>query len=290
MKVPYIYSSSAVHVRKFDAMAKLKDIVHYELSHGRVLCMLNEPVVSDDKGKVTCKKCLNKLKMPTRLREIPKRKTSVRHLKPGKNTVEEVTIMNIGELRQLINETYSNLCEAFEGDDLYLTQDDAIDMISNIDGDEVTDQNIIDEETFEVYLKAGQSFHESPWSPDHKLDARKAEKDEEYANRAGAGQSYWSKESLDEPEDDDEWATSQHNAADTLNKLAKEYAENWTHFRAENSDLDPDAAAPDAAEGFFDQYPDWKEWARALGMSKFDVKSYVADEVYEAMLTGKASI
>jgi hypothetical protein len=71
-----------------------------------------------------------------------------------------------------------------------------------------------------------------------------------------------------------------------FNAAVKRFAKNWSHFTKEMPDTAPEDAAGDAAEGFFYEYPKWQEWARALQMSKQDVKSAVADWVYDAMTKG----
>ena len=62
--------------------------VHYEPAPGRVLCMMNEPLVTTNKHEVTCKRCLAKLRHGVRKRDVKPgmRKMFVRHLRKGKDT------------------------------------------------------------------------------------------------------------------------------------------------------------------------------------------------------------
>ena len=71
-----------------------------------------------------------------------------------------------------------------------------------------------------------------------------------------------------------------------LNKLTasiKRYAKNWTNFTTESPDVDPQDAAPDAAQGFFYEEPNWKKWADAMGIKKYEVKEMCAEYIHDAM-------
>lgn len=72
-------------------------------------------------------------------------------------------------------------------------------------------------------------------------------------------------------------------AKKAFDKALKKYASNWTDFNDDQPDNDPQGAALDAAEGFFYEFPQWKEWAKALGHSRSIMQEIVADHVYEAM-------
>lgn len=57
------------------------DTIHYELGPGKVLCMQTDPTVTRDRFRVTCKRCLRKLKKGIRQRDLSGGvKTQVRHL------------------------------------------------------------------------------------------------------------------------------------------------------------------------------------------------------------------
>jgi hypothetical protein len=181
-------------------------------------------------------------------------------------------------------------------DDMYMSEDDAKQFILSQDGDEVTDVDIIDEETGEVYLKAGDDFCQSPWSPDHKLDKKRADKDETYAERAGVWQDYFGPGSANYDEEDDDYE------ADSWDRYQKgreadrqawyaaveEFAGQYTDFKQEVPDVSPEDAAGDVSDNFFLFYPDWQTWARSLEMNKQSMKEALVDYVYEAMISGKA--
>lgn len=69
------------------------------------------------------------------------------------------------------------------------------------------------------------------------------------------------------------------------------FAKNWRGFMLDMPDVLPEDAAPDVAESFFFDYPEWKEWAAAMSdynypMSKTTMKEIIADRVYDEMLKG----
>ena len=71
----------------------------------------------------------------------------------------------------------------------------------------------------------------------------------------------------------------------------KKFARNWRGYTFDQPDVAPEDAAPDAAESFFWEYPQWKDWCVAMSdtyhrMTKDGMKDAVADEVYEEMLKG----
>lgn len=73
-------------------------------------------------------------------------------------------------------------------------------------------------------------------------------------------------------------------------KVRKEWEAALDEFEATWEDYDqdvpPDQAAYDAGQAFFWNYPQWKKWASALGMSKMEVEEVVADRAYEGMMKG----
>lgn len=74
-----------------------------------------------------------------------------------------------------------------------------------------------------------------------------------------------------------------------LHAAAAKFARNWRNFTLESPDVSPEDAAPDAALGFFWEYPEWKEWAAAVRpgtMTKEMVRSLVTDLVYDEMIKG----
>lgn len=78
---------------------------------------------------------------------------------------------------------------------------------------------------------------------------------------------------------------SRRAAENKFQAAVKKFAKNWTHFTQESPDVSPEDAAPDAAEGFFYEYPEWQAWSRAMDMPKDVMKSAIADYVYDAMMS-----
>lgn len=73
----------------------------------------------------------------------------------------------------------------------------------------------------------------------------------------------------------------------------KKFARNWRGFTQDQPDTQPEDAASDAAESFFWEYPEWKEWAAAMSdeftgrtMSKTAMKEIITDFVHDEMLKG----
>lgn len=168
----------------------------------------------------------------------------------------------------------------------YLSQDDAEKLIASRDGDDVASFDVIDETSGEVYVEAGQPFNVSPFSPDHKIDKMRAERDEEYAKRVDL----WDEFHKPEPEEDDDWEDPRAVAEREYREALEEFCSNYIGFAEDHaadygdSASDPSDIAPDAASGFFSEYTQWRSWARAMQMSRSDMQAMIADHVYEAMM------
>lgn len=190
--------------------------------------------------------------------------------------------------------------------DRYMSEDEAREFIGNCDGDRVSDVDIIDEETGEVYLRAGDDFRTSPWNPDHRIDPKRAQSDRVYAHRANVP---WHCPDCDARvrlgddhtciEDEvDTWESERESryqakslAEKEYHKAVAEFCEQWEDAINDlGPDLTPEEAAPDAAEGFFWQFPKWEEWAHHLGMSRMTMKEVIADYVYDAMTRGRRDL
>lgn len=185
--------------------------------------------------------------------------------------------------------------EAVRKHERYVPGADAEEMIASADGDAIVPYDIIDEETGEVYLKAGDAYNESPFSPDHRVDRQRAQRDEEYAKRVGLWDELHKPDEDDDDEEDyfDKLDREEREAQEEWREACKEYATNWQgwayeHVEEYGEDVDPDQAAQgsasDAADGFFHEYADWRRWARAMRMSRTDMKEAIADFVYDAMM------
>ena len=100
-----------------------KDTVHYELGPGKVLCMQTDPMVTSDRHRVTCKRCLRKLKKGLKQRDlsgsvktssrrheempVDKKPKVVHLLKPKKLRNEGMTIKEVREIvRSALDESW----------------------------------------------------------------------------------------------------------------------------------------------------------------------------------------
>ncbi len=188
--------------------------------------------------------------------------------------------VSVSWLKNLIREA------SVRSDEKYVSEEEAKELVLDTDGDTIAGYDVIDEDTGEIYLKAGETFDVSPWSPDHKLNKKRATKDETYARRAGVWDVFFGEEEP-EPDDAEDWFEGEQTRIRTLedayHAAVKDYASNWLSFARESPDTDPQDAAPDAAEGFFAEYPEWRDWAQALRMKRSDMKGAIADYIHDAM-------
>ena len=169
--------------------------------------------------------------------------------------------------------------EAAHDDEKYMSEDDAETFIASMDGDAIAKYSVIDEDTGEIYLEEGQPFNTSRLSPDYvNINRNKFGKRIEPVGDVE-----------EEDEEEDYWDLKEKERlaleAEYRNAL-QEFCSNWTNFQEEMPDTSPEDAASDAADGFFFQYPQWKNWARSLEMTRQSMKAAIADYVYEAMVSG----
>lgn len=186
------------------------------------------------------------------------------------------------------------VAEAMRQHERYVAESDAEEMIASADGDAIVPYDIIDEETGEVYLRAGDSYGDSPFSSDHRVDRKRAERDEAYAKRVGLWDDLHKPDEDDDEEDYfDRLDREEREAQEEWREACKEYAASWRgwayeHAEAHGEGTDPDQAAQgsaaDAADGFFHEHSEWRRWARAMQMSRTDMKSAIADFIYDAMM------
>jgi hypothetical protein len=138
-------------------------------------------------------------------------------------------------------------------------------FISSKDGTETSPDDIVDVDTGEIYLSAGEAYGSSDLHPDAdaRLSAAAAarakawEEDEEELHSDGGLQA--------------EWEAALHDFA------ANYGSDSGIPFE------DAASAAMDLADNFFHEHPEWRTWASALEMTKADMKSAVAEAVHEAM-------
>lgn len=124
--------------------------------------------------------------------------------------------------------------------------------------DDISDEDIYDEETGEIHLAVGKPAKSSPLHPGY-APQKKMQVD-------------------DETEESDVLSND-----DKLYDAIEKYADSWSDYSAGGDD-DMQGVAMDAAQEFFHLYPQWKTWASQLGYTKSDVQSMVADRIYDAML------
>lgn len=184
--------------------------------------------------------------------------------------------ITVGELKRTIREAISD-------DERYMSRDDAEKFIESQDPDDVAKFDVIDEDTGEVYIERGEPFHAS-WFHPVAVALRQKDHDEKVAAR-DAEKAQWAKE-------DEEWEDDQQRKRQELeaawHHAIDEYASQWESFVQENPGTSPEDAAPDAAEGFFSQYPQWRDWSRALDMPRHHMKEAIVDYVYNAMMMKRA--
>jgi len=186
--------------------------------------------------------------------------------------------LTLGELRRAINEVVQDSSGTRWG-----SRDELQRLIAMMDPDDVADKDWVDDESGEVVLEKGAKARSSTLHPQHAEDmdvidaARDVERAAEMA-QLDAEDAAYEEARLGERDR----LLAEYDAA------VREFAGNWTHFKSEMADVSPEDAAPDAAEGFFYAYPKWKQWARAAGIGRPEMKSTVQDFVYEAMTSGQA--
>lgn len=195
--------------------------------------------------------------------------------------------ISIGSIRSVVSEAFS--------EERYMSEDEAQKFILDMDGDEVTQEDIIDEETGEIYLKAGDAFNVSPWNPDHRIDKRRAENDEGYAHRVGVwdeyhgeDDDYWERLDREEEEGRERKHAEDAQAEEAYHAAVTEWAEGmrglWADYSYGHPDLHPQDIAFDLADSFFHTHSEWKNWARVMRMTKQQFKESLADYAYDAMM------
>lgn len=146
------------------------------------------------------------------------------------------------------------------GDDVYLPRRELLDLIAAMDPEEVAGGEYVDEDTGEVFLARGQKAGSSYVHPDYKHVKRPSR----YMD--------------DEP--DYEGVEPTGNVQNQYQTAIEMFA---ADFEGEKFD-DPEGAAMDAAEGFFVLNPEWKMWGPALGLTKSDMKSHVAELIHSNLM------
>ena len=153
--------------------------------------------------------------------------------------------------------------------------------ISEMNPNDYSDFDYVDTDTGEIYLSQGRAARSSEFHPQYEIDLAydRAKKDE--------------RDRLDDEEykkEDEEWEDKKRTDFDLMEKEYKDairrFADDWMDYSLEETGVSAEDAASDAATSFFYQFPEWKNWARQLQITKQDIHSAVTDWVYHAMTTG----
>lgn len=145
-------------------------------------------------------------------------------------------------------------------DDVYLPREEVIALIAEMDPEEVAGAEYIDEDSGEVLLAPGQKAGSSYVHPDYKHVKRPSR----YMD--------------DEP--DYEGVEPTGNVQNQYQTAIEMFAADFEGEKFDN----PEGAAMDAAEGFFVLNPEWKMWGPALGLTKSDMKSHVAELIHSNLM------
>lgn len=191
--------------------------------------------------------------------------------------------ITIRKLKSLISEALQQKDGAYWG-----TYEELDRSISAMDPDTVADRDYIDIDTGEIYLDKGQQARMSFLHPKHAEDHaayRKIQKDLDDAEyeaemaQLDAEEAQWAQEDAAE----ESRREAEINAARTeFEQAVQTFAQGALDYAGSEHEFDQ--IAMDMAENFFHTNPQWKIWSRLLGMSRDDMKSYVAEMAYEASL------
>jgi len=201
----------------------------------------------------------------------------------SKTLSESYTRITDTEMKAWKNGDWGFVSEGIQ-DPKEMTALDAAKFISSQSGDTSSPSDIIDSETGEIYLTAGELYGSSDLHPD--ADIRYADLQAKSAAAEEEEEKQWTDET-------DKWDSEKPGY---LEFAEREYLLAVHDFASEfsswSSDIDPseklDAAqdvAPDAALSFFYRYPEWTVWARQLHLSKKDIQSAVAEAIHEVIIT-----
>lgn len=146
--------------------------------------------------------------------------------------------------------------------------------ISSMDPDTIVDEDYIDDETGEIHLQKGMMAKQSMLHPDHRAwtrsqdDERRQIEDEEF--RAEYGD-----DDLDYINDELDSLDSMSDQAE-FDQAVEEFA---SSFREDNQgdEAYDEGSFYDAAENFFYNHPEWEKWSKSLGLTRQEIKTYVAD-------------
>jgi len=186
--------------------------------------------------------------------------------------------IKLSELRKIIKEVASASTGMIEQPLEQLRQ-----TISAMSPGDVATTEYVDSDSGEIYLSKGDLARDSALHPQYAEDRAELSRyrkkwSDELASDTAEDIDY------DETEDEDEQLGTA-SLYEEFQETVREFASNWSEYAEESpEDLAPEHAAHDAALGFFSDYPDWRKWADAVGMTKSEMHAAVQDSVYAAML------
>lgn len=157
-----------------------------------------------------------------------------------------------------------------------MTQGEAEAYISSQDPGTVADEDIVDSETGEVFIEKGDlwgsSFLHVSYQRKEREKLARAQIDRERKARR--------REDLTRL-----FQGRGRDAAESAWQAAlDDYVSNWGPESLEDlGGISAEAAAQDGVDSFFYEYPEWRQWAEKLDMSKADMRSILADYVYDAV-------
>ena len=177
--------------------------------------------------------------------------------------------IRVSSLRRLIS-------EAIEEGFIQLPEDEMRQVISKMDPDQVATKEYVDADTGEVYLSPGEKARSSSLHPQGRID-----RDERAAAKKASDEARWAQEDAESAaydaeqekasRDDDQHAA--HCRAQ-FDEALDEFVSNWE----DDPNLEP-GIEHDAAETFFDAYPEADDWGDAMGMSHESMLSAVMDRL-----------
>lgn len=148
---------------------------------------------------------------------------------------------------------------------LFPTRQDAINHIKHARGSDIADEDVVEDETGEVFLSAGDRYDRSELHPQYVRKNKNVLSDEEI-------------EVIDSSSDMPDDEVSSETAFDELDAAMQEFAMNFEG----DTQIEP-GDIPDCAQEFFANYPNWRAWATATGMSQREIKDAVSDAIADAV-------
>lgn len=201
----------------------------------------------------------------------------------SKNLSESYTRITDTEMKAWKNGDWGFVSEGIQ-DPKEMSATDAAQFISSQPGDTSSPSDIIDAETGEIYLTAGELYGSSDLHPD--ADVRYADFAAKSAAESDEEEKQWAAE---DAQWDDQKQSESGSAREEYDAAVQDFASGFSNYAGDYGISSEDIAdsaqdvASDAALGFFHAYPEWDTWARKLHLSKQDIQSACAGEIAEVI-------